>query len=191
MLLKDRPQVPMSGAQVESGFLAAFAVGIVFLLIFAWHRFNEKQGQGRFSQLRVLKDVEVSDLGGKDAMRRAYVIYAGALLIIYTAMTFFGRLLLGFASQFPEAGIRVDISSIRFDTAEWPLTLAFGLAGVGPLLPPLRIAEDWLRNRAYRAVGIPTRIELTAHRIVEELDVRTTQGIRDELTQDAKGGATS
>ncbi len=169
-LMKDRPQVPMSGVHVEANFLFAFMVGIGFLLYFAWRRFSEAKHSDEHGDHRVLREIEVGALGGRYALRKAYVIYAGALIVIYVAMTFFGKLLFTLANELPVSGIRVDISTIRFDSPEWPLTLAFGLAGVGPLLPPLRIAEDWLRERAYRAVGIPTRIQLTTRRILEEMD---------------------
>ena len=190
MLLKDRPAVPMSGVVVEHGFLKAFVVGGVFLMIFAWQRFSEQRRKDEFANYRVLNKIEVKDLGGGNALRKAYLIYAGTLVAIYVALTFFGKVLFTLANQIPVSGIQVDISSIRFDAPEWPLTLAFGLAGLGPLLPPLRIAEDWLRQRAYRAVGIPTRIQMTTRRIIEELEIaspRSGEAGRKGKAKDAEG----
>lgn len=67
-------------------------------------------------------------------------------------------------------GVQVDASTLSFTSPQWPLMLAFGLAGLGPLLPPLRIAEDWLRQRAYRAVGIPVRVRQTTRALIATMD---------------------
>ncbi|PJN94141.1 hypothetical protein CNY89_16275, partial [Amaricoccus sp. HAR-UPW-R2A-40] len=88
----------------------------------------------------------------------------------YVAMTFFGKLILQTAQAIPLAGISVDVSELKFDSPQWPLTLAFAFAGLAPMLPPLRIAEKWLRERAYRAVGIPVRIQQTTRNLVATLN---------------------
>lgn len=164
-----RPFVPMMGIDFKTGFLYAFLFGALFILFFAWKHFTreqEKSGSG----YAILTKVKPRDLGGTGAMTRAYVIYAFALLVLYVLMTFFGKLILKTVGQAPLAGISVDTGKIEFDSAQWPLTLAFGFAGLAPLLPPLAIAENWLRDRAFRAVGIPVRIEQTTRSIVSQLE---------------------
>ncbi|TPE53030.1 hypothetical protein [Amaricoccus solimangrovi] len=169
--LKTVPEVPMMGLVFANGFLLAAGLGAVFLLIFARQRFMEQQRNGGPDEnFLVLTEIEAQDLGGSSALRKAYMIYASVILIIYLGLTFFGKLIFSLTKQLPVAGIDVDLNQIRFDQPAWPLTVAFGLAGMGPLLPPVRIAEDWLRERAYRAVGIPTRIQKTARKIVAALD---------------------
>lgn len=165
----DRPQVPMMGVEFAPSFLYAFAFGVVFIAVFAWTRFNETNDRSS-SGIAVIDRTEVGDLGGANALHRAYFIYAGALLLLYVAMTFFGKLILQTAQAIPLAGISVDVSELKFDSPQWPLTLAFAFAGLAPMLPPLRIAEKWLRERAYRAVGIPVRIQQTTRNLVATLN---------------------
>lgn len=69
----------------------------------------------------------------------------------------------------PISGIEMDIDSVKFDSAQWPLMLAFAFAGLADMLPPIRMAEGWLRNRAYRAVGIPVRLEQTMRNLIVAL----------------------
>lgn len=179
----DRPQVPMMGVEFAPSFLYAFAFGVVFVAVFAWTRFNETNDRSS-SGIAVIDRTEVGDLGGANALHRAYFIYAGALLLLYVAMTFFGKLILQTAQAIPLAGISVDVSELKFDSPQWPLTLAFAFAGLAPMLPPLRIAEKWLRERAYRAVGIPVRIQQTTRNLVATLNeaARTAADSKPELT---------
>ena len=88
-------------------------------------------------------------------MRRAYLIYAAVLLLLYVGLTFFGKLILETVGRLPIAGAQVDTGNLDFSSPQWPLMLAFGFAGLAPLIPPLRVAETWLRSRAHRAVGHP------------------------------------
>jgi hypothetical protein len=168
--ISDLPEVPMMGVHFASGFLYAFAFGCVFVLFFAWGRFQRKSGDGVGFGYRVMSEIPVAQLGGAGALRRAYLIYAGTLVVIYIAMTFFGKLILEAVNTLPMVGVQVDTSSLKFDSPQWPLTLAFALAGLAPMLPPLELAEDWLRHRAYRAVGIPVRIQQTTRSLIETLD---------------------
>jgi hypothetical protein len=168
--ISDLPEVPMMGIDFAPGFLYAFAFGCVFVLFFAWHRFKDDSGDKKSYGFKVISEIPVTQLGAAGALRQAYLIYAGTLLVIYIAMTFFGKLILEAVNTLPIVGVQVDMSSLKFDSPQWPLMLAFALAGLAPLLPPLEIAEDWLRQRAYRAAGIPVRIEQTTRNLIETLD---------------------
>lgn len=170
LALKSVPQVPMMGVTFATGFLVATAAGALFLLVFARDRFMNQRRQADAGSYLVLTRLEARDLGGGNALRKAYLIYATVLLVIYFSLTFFGNLIFGLTNKLPVAGIEVDVSKIRFDQPTWPLAVAFGLAGLAPLLRPAQIAEDWLRERAYRAVGIPTRIQKTTRKIIAGLD---------------------
>ena len=112
-------------------------------------------------------------------MRQAYLIYLITLLILYVAMTFFGKLIVQTLNALNVVGIQVDASSLQFDSPQWPLTLAFGFAGLAPLIPPLRRPRKaWLFRRAYRAVGIPVRIHQTTRNLIDILDAAAATAYR-------------
>lgn len=167
---KVAPQIPMMGIEIAPQFLYMFALGCGFIAYFAWDRFKKRRTETDAFSLRVMKEVGVAELGGTGALRRAYLLYMITLMAIYVAMTFFGKLILQTLNGLNVAGIQVDSSSLKFDSPQWPLLLAFGLAGLAPLIMPLRVAEDWLFGRAYRAVGIPVRIQQTTRNLIDILD---------------------
>jgi hypothetical protein len=167
--LSDMPQLPMMGVRFDPSFLYAFAFGCLFVVFFSWPRFKAK-GRNINATSEALRDFDPTDLGGQNSLHRAYFIYAGAMLILYVSLTFFGKLIFQATQMIPVAGISVDIAELKFDSPQWPLTLAFAFAGLADLLPPVRIAEEWLRNRAYRAAGIPVRIEQTTRSLIATLE---------------------
>ncbi|EJJ24517.1 hypothetical protein [Rhizobium sp. CF142] len=167
--LSDMPQLPMMGVRFDPSFLYAFAFGCFFVAFFSWPRFKAK-GRNINATSEALRDFDPTDLGGQNSLHRAYFIYAGAMLILYVSLTFFGKLIFQATQMIPVAGISVDIAELKFDSPQWPLTLAFAFAGLADLLPPVRIAEEWLRNRAYRAAGIPVRIEQITRSLIATME---------------------
>jgi len=165
---EELAQLPMMGVKFTSGFLYAFAFGCIFVAIFAWQRFRRKSEVRSAS--RALTNLSPSDLGGNGALIRAYFIYAGSILLLYVSLTFFGRLILQSTQVIPVAGIKVDLDELQFDSPQWPLMLAFAFAGLSQMLPPVELTESWLRNRAYRAVGIPVRLEQTMRNLIVTLE---------------------
>ena len=156
MQAQQQPPFPFMGLRFETEFLIAFVFGMIFVAIFAWRRFKEKTFDSNSFTYRVFNELDLTVLRGGAAMRRAYMIYAGTLIVLYLGMTFFGKLILETVGQLPIAGAQVDTSGLNFNSPQWPLMLAFGFAGLAPLIPPLEVAETWLRRRAHQAVGIPT-----------------------------------
>jgi len=75
------PQIPMMGVQFSQQFLIAFVVGLFFIVYFAWDRFNSKSSNPNF-RYRVMAQVNVADLGGTGALRRAYLIYLSTMLFL-------------------------------------------------------------------------------------------------------------
>jgi len=177
------PQIPMMGIYIAPQFLYSFAIGCAFVAYFAWDRFKKRRTETDAFGLRVMKEVGVASLGGNGALRRAYLLYVTTLMVIYVAMTFFGKLIFQTLNSLNVAGIQVDSTALRFDSPQWPLLLAFGFAGLAPLVMPLRLAEDWLFARAYRAVGIPVRIQQTTRNFVDILD-----GYADKLASPPPAG---
>ncbi|WP_222035526.1 type 2 periplasmic-binding domain-containing protein [Rhizobium laguerreae] len=168
-------QVPMMGVKFAPGFLYAFAFGCIFVAFFSWRRFRTR-GKNIDSSSEALREFEPTDLGGQHSLLRAYFIYAGAMLILYISLTFFGKLIFQATQMIPVAGISVDVAELKFDSPQWPLTLAFAFAGLADLLPPVRLAEEWLRNRAFRAAGIPVRLEQTTRSIIATLEEPSSRG---------------
>jgi len=200
LTMQQAPQLPMMGVRFAPEFLYSFIIGCGFVTYFAWDRFNNRQPQADSFSFSVMKELDVSHLGGKGALRRAYLLYLVTLLAIYVSMTFFGKLVIQTLNGLNLAGLQVDAASLKFDSPQWPLLLAFGLAGLAPLVPPLRTAEDWLFGRAYRAVGIPVRINQTTRNLIDILDehlVHTDdplgqelKTICDDINEKLKGTAT-
>lgn len=176
-------QVPMMGIKFAPGFLYAFIFGCLFIALFAWKRFLVKSDVRSVS--RALGELSPGDIGGHGALIRAYFIYCGAILLLYVSLTFFGRLILQSTQMIPVAGIQMDVDKLQFDSAQWPLMLAFAFAGLAEMLPPVKLTEGWLRNRAYRAVGIPVRLEQTMRNLIVALDAATSapDPARDDLTR--------
>lgn len=165
---EELAQLPMMGINFASGFLYAFAFGCIFVLIFAWQRFRQKSEV--VSASRALTRLSPSDLGGHNALIRAYLIYAGSILLLYVSLTFFGRLVLQTMNMTQVAGIEIDLDQLEFDSPQWPLLLAFAVAGLSQMLPPVTTIESWLRDRAYRAAGIPVRLEQTMRNLIVSLE---------------------
>ncbi|MFF0946518.1 hypothetical protein ACFYE9_02235 [Rhizobium leguminosarum] len=172
--MQEMPQIPMMGVHFADQFLVAFVVGLIFIAFFAWDRFHTRQSASLDFRYRVMKEVDVANLGGTPALRQAYLIYVVTLLFLYIAMTFFGKLIVQTLNELKVVGVQVDASSLQFDSPQWPLMLAFGFAGLAPLVPQLRIAEGWLFQRAYRAVGIPVRINETTRNLLSIIDAAAT-----------------
>jgi hypothetical protein len=175
---EELAQVPMMGIKFAPGFLYAFAFGCIFVALFAWKRFSVQSDVTSVS--RALTDLNPSDIGGRGALIRAYFIYAGAILLTYVSFTFFGRLILQSTQMIPVVGIQVDLDKLQFDSVQWPLMLAFAFAGLAEMLPPIKVTEGWLRNRAYRAVGIPVRLEQTMRNLIVTLDRACTDTSADD-----------
>jgi hypothetical protein len=184
--IQDIPQIPMMGVQFERQFVIAFVAGGLFLAYFAWDRFDNRPHDDKEFRYRVMKDLEVADLGGSAALWHAYLIYFLALLGLYVGMTFFGKLIVQTVNALDVVGIQVDESSLQFDSPLAPLMLAFGFAGFAPLIPQLRVAERWTFRRAYRAVGIPVRIHETTRNLIDLLDRSAANAYK---SLDAKGKA--
>ena len=193
-LLQEKvgPQLPMMGVRIAPEFLYTFWVGCAFIVYFAWDRFRNRRTDADTFSFRVMQEVEVAQLGGNGALLRARLLYVVTMLSLYVAMTFFGKLIFQTLNSFDLAGIRVETSSLQFQSPQWPLLLAFGFAGLAPLVLPLRVAEDWLFRRAYRAVGIPVRILQTTRNLIDILDDyanRAARGLAPTATPAADGTA--
>ncbi|WP_427145448.1 hypothetical protein [Rhizobium pisi] len=101
--VSDIPQVPMMGVVFASGFLYAFAFGCFFVAFFSYSRFRSRNKNPILASSQVLRDLEIVDLGGQNSLIRAYFIYAGAMLLLYISLTFFGKLIFQATQMVPIA----------------------------------------------------------------------------------------
>lgn len=151
-------------------FILAFLFGTLVIAVFAWQRFHKRSFDPTDFDYHVLRELAPTQLRGPGPMRQAYMWYAGALILVYTAMTFFGGVVLSAINVIPMAGLQVSVDNAALTSAQWPLTLAFALAGFTTLIRPLEIAETWLRQQAHRWVGIPIRIKERTRTLLNSLD---------------------
>lgn len=162
--------LPFMNIRPDWQFMLAFLGGILVISLFAWQRFRKRTFEPPAYDVHVLKELTPLQLRGAPAIRRAYALYVGSLLTIYTALTFFGGLIFSAVNAIPMAGLQVGITDSALTGTSWPLTLAFALAGFTPLLRPLELSEIWLRQQAHSWVGIPVRIKERTRALLVSLD---------------------
>lgn len=103
------------------------------------------------------------------------MLYALVLSLIYASFTFFSGLILRITDNFPVVG-PVDVDPQTLQSPQWPLMLAFGLAGLTQLIGPLDHLEKTLRSHIHRSLGIPIRIKEYTRLLIS----RQLVGIREE-----------
>jgi hypothetical protein len=162
--------LPFMGIRPDWGFLLAFLFGACVIAFFARQRFRQRTFDPSSFDYRVLRELAPTQLRGPGPMRRAYAYYAGTLIAVYAAMTFFGGLILSTVGAIPMAGLQVEVSNAVLHSAQWPLTLALALAGFAPLIRPLEIIETWLRQKAHQWVGIPVKIKDHTRNLLRHLE---------------------
>jgi ABC-type amino acid transport substrate-binding protein len=165
-----RPNFPLVGIEVSLEFVSAFLAGALLICIFAWRRFSEPAYNVGTEAFRDFKDLTIWSLKDGYSLRRAYMIYCLALVFIFATLAFFGRVIFQLASQFQVAGLQVNVGTVAFDSWQWPLFLALGIAGFAPLINPLVPVESWLRRFSHEVVGIPTRLQEKCLRLKTLID---------------------
>lgn len=165
-----RPNFPLVGVDVTLEFVAAFVLGALLICVFAWKRFAEPVYNVRDEAFSDLKDLTIWSLRDGYSLRRAYMIYCLALVFVYANLAFFGRIVVQLPNQLQVAGLQLDAGTVAFDSWQWPLFLALGIAGFAPLVNPLVPVESWLRRFSHEVVGIPTRLQEKCLRLKTLLD---------------------
>ncbi|MQX41090.1 hypothetical protein [Sinorhizobium meliloti] len=184
----QRLPLPLMGVRPDWNFQLAFLFGALVIVVFAWQRFRQRSFDPSSFDYHVLHELAPTQLRGTGPMRRAYLYYAGTMLFIYTALTFFGELIFSAVNTIPVAGLQVDINRGTLTSPQWPLILAFAIAGFTPLLRPLEVGETWLRQRVHRWVGIPVRIKERTRKLLDALDkeIADDKGARKLLSDNEK-----
>ena len=101
--------------------------------LYAWNRFNRRTYDPAPFDYQVLRELQPAQMRDSLLMQRAFMLYALVLSLIYATFTFFGGLILRITSTFPVAG-PVDVDPQTLQSPQWPLMLAFGLAGLTQLI---------------------------------------------------------
>ncbi|MGX7873199.1 hypothetical protein ACVDG5_010770 [Mesorhizobium sp. ORM6] len=185
VLLKpeERWSLPFMGIRPDWGFVLWFLFGAVVIAIFSRQRFRQRTFDPSSFDYRVLRELAPTQLTGRGPVRRAYAYYAGTLIAIYFAMTFFGGLILRTVGTIPMAGLQVKVDDAILNSTQWPLTLALAFAGFAPMIKPLELVETWLRQRAHQWVGIPVRIKDHTRQLLSRLESIVSESVPAEVAR--------
>ncbi|MBP2461177.1 MULTISPECIES: hypothetical protein [unclassified Rhizobium] len=179
--LEQRDLLPLMGVRLEWNFVFAFLFGAALVAVFAWRRFRQPSSQPDEYDYEVVKRLAPTQLRGSYAMRQAYFYYAGILLAIYAALTFFGGLIFKAVNYIPMAGLEVNIGRGTLTSPSWPLTLAIGMAGFAPLLRPVEVLETWLRRQVHGWAGVPMQLKERTRRLLLTLDQHTRPAVQKAI----------
>lgn len=169
-LRPDGRAFPFMEISFGDGFLPAFAIGALVILFFGYTRYDKATYGKVVETNRVLKATAPTHLREAGVARTGYLLYAGLLLFVYSALTFFGEFIFLATNSLPLAGVNVNTSGFNFDTPTWPLSLAFGFAGFAPLIPAVARAEEWLRAQVHGWIGVPIRLQEHTQKFANALD---------------------
>ena len=166
------------GIDLGNPFFLSFLAGAAFVAFFSITRFNRRSRDPSdpvTAESKLLDRLTPADLRDPRLIFQAYLLYAAVLLGIYTALTFYGRIILDWVNNvLPTVGY-TDTGNFDFSSPQWPLMVALAMIGVLPVLPPVEAVEVRLRHWTHRAVGIP----LTIYRHSEAMrsQLRQTSGV--------------
>jgi hypothetical protein len=168
------------GIDLSNPFFVSFLFGAAFVAFFSVNQFN-KRSQDPLdpvtAESQLLQELTPMDLRDPRLITQSYVLYVAVLLLVYTALTYYGSTILNWVNTvLPVAGYTTDLSQYDIAGPQWPLIVALGMIGVLPVLTPVEAVEIRLRRWTHRAVGIP----LTIYRHAEamRLQYRVIKGAK-------------
>ena len=184
LLPQDQPQLPMMGVQVAREVCGRFRDRLLpSSPISPGYRFKKHETKTDDFRYQVMRKAGVADLGGSAALRQAYLIYLITLLSLYVAMTFFGKLIVQTLNALNVVGIQVDSSSLQFDSPQWPLTLAFGFAGLRRLFRRFEAAEGMAVPARLSGRRHPGADHQTAGNLIDILDAAAATAYRSLVSK--------
>lgn len=170
---------PMSNYSISRETMWYFLIGLVVVWLYSWNRFNRRSYDPGPFDYRVLRELQPSQMRDNLLMHRGFILYAIVLSLIYTIFTFFGGIILKILQPIPAIG-PTGITPEQLNHPQWPLIVAFGLAGLTQLIGPLDGLEKMLRGHIHRSLGIPISIkEYTRQLIATQLRNLTAEAQRD------------
>ena len=129
------------GIDLGNPFFLSFLAGAAFVAFFSITRFNRRSHDPSdpvTAESKLLDRLTPSDLRDPRLIFQAYLLYAAVLLGIYTALTFYGRIILDWVNNvLPTVGY-TDTGNFDFSSPQWPLMVALAMIGVLPVLPRSR-----------------------------------------------------
>ncbi|UIJ84286.1 hypothetical protein [Rhizobium leguminosarum] len=173
--------LPFMGIHPDWNFHMAFIFGALMVAAFAWQRFKQRSFEPTELDYEVVKRLSPLQLRDGKAMRAAYIYYAGIMLSIYAALTFFGGLILKAINYIPMAGIQADVDQSAMTSPTWPLYLALGMAGFAPMLKPVEVVETWLRRKVHGWAGVPVQLKDRTRRFLLALDRKIQPGVDEAI----------
>ncbi len=177
-----------------SDFSIALIFGGVVIAVFAWDQFNRPSYERSLELTRLINLLSPAELRNGSAYFRAYLFYAGILLLIYATLCIYGSLpileTLGFsfsltdgggaigAEELPIAGYSPELQAeAQVSDPTIPLVISLAIIGLGPSVPLLQRLEEKIRFAAHRLSGIPTRLVSGIHHLRRQrLNLRARDG---------------
>jgi hypothetical protein len=164
-----------------SGFWAASAVGLVVLWLFARDQFNYPSWS---SDSRLTRILSVPDLRGNRVRRRALLVYALLLTVVYAALVFLvssGVLGLESIAGSGEPDLQAAEGSGRGLPEPWvPLAVALAMVGLAPRSKILVRVEEKLREKAHELMGLPAGL-FSAGQAIAEAEIGLDDIGREEI----------
>lgn len=148
----------LTNYRIDGESVIYFLIGLVVIWLYSWNRFNRRSYEPGPFDYRVLRELQPAQMRDTLLLHRAFILYALVLTLIYTVFTFFGGLILKIFGSVNQVG-PLGFDSESLQSPQWPLIVAFGLAGVTQLVGPLDSLEKMLRSHVHRSLGIPIRIK--------------------------------
>ncbi|WP_116131298.1 hypothetical protein [Tropicimonas sp. IMCC34043] len=168
-----------------SPFAWSFAAGLIVIFLFAWDQFNLKSWKAQKKFALMLSVLNPADLRGGAALRRAFLIYATILSLVYAGAVFllsmgviaFDPAIGGFApgttggGNLPPAASGATVTSGGAEKAAvggtaggtrpepWvPLAISLAMVGLAPRTPGFARGEERLRALTHALMGIPSAL---------------------------------
>ncbi len=167
--------LPLSSYPISKEMLGYFLIGLVVVWLYSWNRFNRRSYEPGPLDYRVLRELQPAQMRDSLLMQRAFMMYGLILSFIYVTFSFFGGVILNIIKTIPAVG-PLGLDQQAMQSPQWPLVVAFGLAGLTQLIGPFDNLEKMLRGHIHRSLGIPISIkEYTRQLVAVQLENLTTE----------------
>lgn len=166
----------------------ALLFGAVVIAVFARERFNIATYETQAALQRLGDLLTPNQMRARSTVRLSFLLYLVLVLTAYLAVCLYARMLPeNFRALFGDPGAQLGAVGLPGAPAEaatstlLPLSVALVFVGIGPSVPVIRHAEEWLRNLTHKLVGIPTHALENAETLRQrDAGGRSLEGIEDD-----------